>query len=246
MSWELGTASGLLLALVVVASLLSGGEAYGTGAPLSACTSQQPGHYGFTAQTSASPYSLTVSSSEYTPGQTLTVQITGADFQGFLIQARKVGTTTAVGFFTSLPSGTKSNNCDNAVASGDNTATHSSTAAKRDLTLTWSAPENQAGQGTIEFVATVAQQKATYWMGITSAQLSEATSGDTTTHAQGTTRTQADQTTGGATGATPTGSSQTGSPMTTESSTPGSGATMATTFNLLLLAIPAFLAKLLM
>ncbi|XP_078571604.1 putative defense protein 3 isoform X2 [Branchiostoma floridae x Branchiostoma japonicum] len=227
MSWELGTASGLLLALVVVASLLSGGEAYGTGAPLSACTSQQPGHYGFTAQTSASPYSLTVSSSEYTPGQTLTVQITGGDFQGFLIQARKVGTTTAVGFFSSLPSGTKSNDCDNAVASGDNTATHSSTAAKRDLTLTWSAPENQAGQGTIEFVATVAQQKATYWMGITSAQLSEAASG-------------------GATGATPTGSSQTGSPMTIESSTPGSGATMATTFNLLLLAIPAFLAKLLM
>ncbi|CAH1238174.1 FRRS1 [Branchiostoma lanceolatum] len=209
--------------LAIVVALLSGAEAYGSGAPLSACTSQQPGHVGTSAQTSASPYSLTVSSSEYTPGQTLTVQITGGDFQGFLIQARKVGTTTAVGFFSSLPSGTKANDCDNVVAAGDNTATHSSTATKRDLTLTWSAPESQAGQGTIEFVATVAEAKPTYWMGIKSSQITEAASG----------------------GSTPTGSPQTSAPATT--ATPGSGATMATTFNLLLLlAIPAFLAKLLM
>ncbi|XP_078703486.1 putative ferric-chelate reductase 1 isoform X2 [Branchiostoma floridae x Branchiostoma belcheri] len=212
--------------LLVLAALFSGGEGYGSGAPLTACTSQQPGHTGTTAQTSASPYSLTVSSSQYTPGQALTVQITGGDFQGFLIQARKVGTTTAVGNFSSLPSGTKSNDCDNAVASGTNTATHSSTATKRDLTLTWSAPQDQAGQGTIEFVATVAMQKSTYWMGIKSNQITEAA---------------------GATGATPTGSSQTGAPATTDSpGSGGSGATMATTFNLLLFAIPAFLAKLLM
>ncbi|XP_078703485.1 putative defense protein isoform X1 [Branchiostoma floridae x Branchiostoma belcheri] len=233
--------------LLVLAALFSGGEGYGSGAPLTACTSQQPGHTGTTAQTSASPYSLTVSSSQYTPGQALTVQITGGDFQGFLIQARKVGTTTAVGNFSSLPSGTKSNDCDNAVASGTNTATHSSTATKRDLTLTWSAPQDQAGQGTIEFVATVAMQKSTYWMGIKSNQITEAAAA--TTRAQGTTGTssQAARTTIGATGATPTGSSQTGAPATTDSpGSGGSGATMATTFNLLLFAIPAFLAKLLM
>ncbi|XP_078578458.1 putative ferric-chelate reductase 1 [Branchiostoma floridae x Branchiostoma japonicum] len=158
--------------LVLVLCGVGGGEGYGNGAPLEACVTMMPGHFGTSAQISPNPYSL-VTPSQYVPGQSITVQITGADFQGFLIQARKIGTTTSIGVFTSLPSTVRTNDCPNTVARGANSATHNSQAVKRDLTLTWTPPTD-AGHGTVEFVATVAEQKTVYWIGLKSSQLTEA------------------------------------------------------------------------
>ncbi|XP_019635185.1 PREDICTED: putative ferric-chelate reductase 1 [Branchiostoma belcheri] len=154
-------------------------QGYGNGAPLEACVTMTPGHFGTTAQTSPTPYSL-VAPAQYVPGQSITVQITGADFQGFLIQARKVGTTTSVGFFTDPPSNVRTNDCPNTVARGANTATHNSQATKRDLSLTWTPP-SEAGHGTVEFVATVAEQKTVYWTDLKSSQLTETTAAAATT-----------------------------------------------------------------
>ncbi|XP_035688607.1 putative ferric-chelate reductase 1 [Branchiostoma floridae] len=163
--------------LVVLLCGVGGSEGYGNGAPLEACVTMMPGHFGTSAQTSPNPYSL-VAPAQYVPGQSLTVQITGADFQGFLIQARKVGTTTSIGVFTSLPSTVRTNDCPNTVARGANSATHNSQAVKRDLTLTWTPPSD-AGHGTVEFVATVAEQKTVYWTGLKSSQLTEASAATT-------------------------------------------------------------------
>ncbi|CAH1238176.1 FRRS1 [Branchiostoma lanceolatum] len=165
--------------LVLLLWGVGGGEGYGNGAPLDACISLMPGHYGTTAQTSPNPYSL-VAPTQYVPGQSVTVQITGADFQGFLIQARKVGTSTTIGFFTDPPSNVRTNDCPNTMARGANSATHNSQAVKRDLSLTWTPPSD-AGHGAVEFVATVAEQKTVYWTGLKSSQLTETTAASATT-----------------------------------------------------------------
>ncbi|CAH1249080.1 Hypp8510 [Branchiostoma lanceolatum] len=127
-------------------------EGFGSGAPASACTTMQPGHLNGTngttvaAQTSASPYSIVPGSSSYTAGGTVSVQIVGPVFRGFLLQARQTGMTTPIGTFSNAPNNTKTTQCTTA----DNSMTHANTNAKENITLTWTAPSTTMGN--IEFV----------------------------------------------------------------------------------------------
>eukprot|EP00057_Strongylocentrotus_purpuratus_P015304 XP_011669778.1 PREDICTED: putative defense protein Hdd11-like [Strongylocentrotus purpuratus] len=75
-------------------------NAYPTGAVTSACGDMTPNH-GFSAQTSVSPYTITVSPVFYQPGEQMTVTIsrnTGSPaLKGILLQARRTGTDQIIG-----------------------------------------------------------------------------------------------------------------------------------------------------
>ncbi|XP_035682760.1 cell wall protein DAN4-like [Branchiostoma floridae] len=86
----------------------------------------------------------------------------GGRYLGFLIQARKVGTTEAVGSFSNHPTGTKRLNCSN----GDS-ASHSDRTEKSDIELTWTPP-SEKGEGPVQFVATVVLGQQLFWMNVTS------------------------------------------------------------------------------
>ena len=93
--------------LVLVAKLseiwaLSGGP------PLSTCEAMVPHHQNNKAQTGESPYNISVSNSSYTPGEDLTVTISGTNtFKGFILQARRTDGSVVwpVGEFVQIPSG---------------------------------------------------------------------------------------------------------------------------------------------
>ncbi|XP_078620078.1 putative defense protein 3 [Branchiostoma floridae x Branchiostoma japonicum] len=161
----------LAVCIVLVAAFFPGCDGRGSGAPTSACTSMSPGHLNngtaVTAQSSASPYSIVVGD-KYTPGRTLSVQIVGPVFKGFLLQARRPGMTSPVGTFSSPPTDTKAIQC----TAADSSMTHANTNPKQNLTLTWTAPST--GVGNVQFVATVAEEKVTYWMNIQSRQVRQA------------------------------------------------------------------------
>ncbi|XP_078700848.1 putative defense protein 3 [Branchiostoma floridae x Branchiostoma belcheri] len=149
-------------------------DAFGSGAPATACVTMHPGHMlnataAVVPQTSASPYSIVVEGNKYTPGSTFSVQIVGPVFRGFLLQARQPGSTTPVGTFSNAPNNTKTTTC----TTTDSSMTHANTNAKQNITLTWNAPST--GVGNVQFVATVAEMKVTYWMDITSAQVAQGT-----------------------------------------------------------------------
>ncbi|CAH1249082.1 FRRS1 [Branchiostoma lanceolatum] len=156
----------------VFLAFLSACDAFGTGAPATACMTMHPGHKinattDVVPQTSASPYSIVVEGSRYTPGSTFSVQIVGPVFRGFLLQARRPGMTTPIGTFSNAPTNTKTTMCTTA----DSSMTHDNPSVKQNITLTWNAPS--AGIGTVQFVATVAEMKVTYWMNVMSAEVAE-------------------------------------------------------------------------
>ena len=75
---------------------------YSSGAPARQCVSMEPIH-GALAQAGESPYKITVRESHYMPGQKVRVSIESSDdsvISGYLIQARRVGQSRAVGMFS--------------------------------------------------------------------------------------------------------------------------------------------------
>ncbi|XP_074653221.1 putative defense protein 3 isoform X2 [Tubulanus polymorphus] len=162
-----------LIALILAAVFVSHGSCYSSGAPLKVCGSMQPGHGGALRQTSASPYTITVTfqnrtaATTYDKNKLLTVTIFGNGYKGLLLQAREVGTTTPVGRFdaTSLPVDTKLITC----TSTDDSLTHSNSNSKSNITVRWVASTQTPKK--IKFVATVVQLKPTYWMDVSSPEL---------------------------------------------------------------------------
>ena len=81
---------------------------YSSRPPLSKCETVLPVHSGNKPQSGASPYSISVSNSSYTTGESLTVTIQGSGskkFKGFILQARGSDSSVAwpVGEFTEIP-----------------------------------------------------------------------------------------------------------------------------------------------
>ncbi|KAG2461534.1 FRRS1 reductase, partial [Polypterus senegalus] len=75
---------------------------YSNGAPSSVCSSMLPSH-GANPQSSSPPYSLKVDKSTYSPGDQITVTLSGNTYTGFLLEAQQVGGGNAVGSFN-IPS----------------------------------------------------------------------------------------------------------------------------------------------
>ncbi|XP_035688469.1 putative defense protein 3 isoform X2 [Branchiostoma floridae] len=149
--------------LLVLVGALSLCNAFPNGAPKAACVNMTPHHIYFNltrvqAQTTPSPYSVTVASNLYTAGGTVKVQIVGPQFEGFLLQARHNGNTGPVGSFSNPPTNTKAVTC----TSGSDSMTHANPNAKQNITLTWTAPTD--ARADVMFIATVAQVKNVFWL----------------------------------------------------------------------------------
>nr|AFM85666.1 hypothetical protein [Callorhinchus milii] len=146
--------------------------AYPTGAPEGACESMAPKHKNVSPQTSASPYSITASNSLFKADQKVQVTITGEPYQGLLLQAREMSKSTAVGTWEAPPNNTKPIKCFNVMNSS---ITHSNTYLETNETVyTWIPPSSNKCIK-IQFVATVAKNKATYWLNVRSPQLYDET-----------------------------------------------------------------------
>ena len=67
-----------------------------------------------------------------------TVTISGGNFKGFLIQARKGSDTKPLGTWSLIPTGTHLQTCTKT----DDSVTHDSSKEKTSVTLTWTATES--------------------------------------------------------------------------------------------------------
>ena len=76
----------------------------------------------------------------------LPVTIKGANFQGFLLQARKPGSTKALGKFSYSGDKARVFSC----TSSDSAFTHNNQNSKNNVVATWTPPCGD--EGTIEFV----------------------------------------------------------------------------------------------
>jgi len=142
-------------------------EATPFGAPTAACVAMTPMH-NTTPQASPPPYVLNVARLS---ADTLSVSIdltTGAGFKGFLIQARRDGSTMPIGTFEgTLPADTKFLQCSAAADS----VTHSINSVKNGVTFTWRSPGGSLA-GT-RFVATTCLDLLTFWVQYTSIDLGD-------------------------------------------------------------------------
>ncbi|XP_013421696.1 putative defense protein 1 [Lingula anatina] len=159
-----------IFAVVFLGCVLVRVQGFGSGAPPAACVTMVPGHNGTLPQTGASPYTVSVQVSSYTPGQTVSVTVRGTvDFKGLLLQARKEGTNEVVGTFQTPPTNFKFRPCPDGGANNGITQTSSST-TKNNMTFVWTAPST--GVGNVQFYGTVLQEKPMYWVNVTSSVIS--------------------------------------------------------------------------
>ena len=94
----------VMAVFIVFYAIFQTGQCYPSGAPSSQCTSMTPNH-GNSAQSGSSPYTVKTEKPYYMPGENVNVSIesSGDDIKGYLIQARQVGTDSATGMFVTLP-----------------------------------------------------------------------------------------------------------------------------------------------
>ncbi|KAJ1171678.1 hypothetical protein NDU88_003536 [Pleurodeles waltl] len=129
-----------------------------------ACVSMTPQH-DTSEQTSTAPYSITVDKTVYKTQDTIGVTIKGNTaaqiFEGFLLQARSDSTKdTPLGTFVINGAAAQTLKC---TASAD-AASHIDDGKKTSITINWKPPQGNISN--IQMRATIAQNKATYWINV--------------------------------------------------------------------------------
>ncbi|XP_067220164.1 putative ferric-chelate reductase 1 [Chanodichthys erythropterus] len=158
--------------LLVLCVCLRGVTSFPNGKVEESCESMTPNHPEFKPQTSSSPYKVSVNSTTFTPGQTITVTLQAAEnaseFQGFMLQAREVDRKTAVGRFTSINTvQSRALNCFNIENS---TLSQASADKKSHFEATWEAPTNSS-LGDIQFVVTFVKDYPVFWTMVNSSTI---------------------------------------------------------------------------
>ncbi|XP_052081484.1 putative defense protein 3 isoform X2 [Mytilus californianus] len=129
------------------------------GALPQSCNTMTPGHTSTAAQTSPAPYSVTVSKTKYTGGDTISVTLSktaAKQFKGYLIQARNQDGTKIPGF--NLIANSKYLKCD----SPNDAVTHTEATEKDSVTFQFTAPTTSKGNITI--FTTAVENYSTYWV----------------------------------------------------------------------------------
>lgn len=161
----------VILCLSCFATVVYG---YPNGARVGACETMTPGH-GAAVQTGPSPYQVTLNNERYSPGNRITITVSGGTFRGLLVQARPANCST-VTFPTFSLMANESNfqtlDC-NSVA--NSAVTHTNRNDKTQAEFYWTPA---ASLGHVYFRATVVQNFNTYWVGIQSSVLSDTNSAD--------------------------------------------------------------------
>ncbi|XP_041126935.1 putative ferric-chelate reductase 1 [Polyodon spathula] len=139
---------------------------YPNGQVTAVCSTMIPTH-GVSAQSILAPYNITASKDTYNPGDQITVILQGSDlFEGFFLQARKTGETSAFGTFTV----TDIANSQGLDCNGPNSAvSHTSNTGLTKIQATWVAPNSSPGN--LEFRATIVKSKLIFWVQVKSSQV---------------------------------------------------------------------------
>ncbi|XP_072306549.1 putative ferric-chelate reductase 1 [Eucyclogobius newberryi] len=160
----------LLLLLLLGCVLLA--EGYKNGKVERACVDMTPQHSDNSAQTGASPFTVSTEKTNYSAGEEVTVFLRSSSsaFEGFLLQAREDGSTAAVGSFVSAPSGTQTLTC----GSKDSALSHTSSAGTTSVQVKWKPASNND----VQFFATFVQSYKTYWVALSSPKVQFNGTGD--------------------------------------------------------------------
>ncbi|CAB3977001.1 Hypothetical predicted protein [Paramuricea clavata] len=152
-------------AILVLVKLLSvrEGHAYETGAPPKACPTLTPGHG--MQLTGNNPFTISVQRILPAVLHVTVSSSDNSDFQGFMLQAREVGSNTPLANFQSPPDHTQLIKC----TQDADTATHSDITPKKSVTFMWVPTPGKTAK--FRFHATVAINKANYWKGIVSDEI---------------------------------------------------------------------------
>ncbi|XP_051718363.1 putative ferric-chelate reductase 1 isoform X2 [Ctenopharyngodon idella] len=164
--WNLQTSLAIFGTLCLTA--VSG---YKNGKVEKSCESMMPEHHS-QPNTTASPYTLTVNASKFSPGMDIRVTLSGSEhFEGFLIQARDATNTdgSAVGSFALVdPKISQRLTCNSIEGSA---VSHTSNAKQTEIQVIWKAPSN--APPTVHFLATVLAHYNTFWLKLPSPVISQ-------------------------------------------------------------------------
>ncbi|XP_067904017.1 putative defense protein Hdd11 [Heterodontus francisci] len=161
----------LAVCCIVFSKVPSLSRGFPNGAPSSVCESMMPRHSGAVPQSNAAPYTIETEASTYQPGMPVQVRILGLQYQGFLLEARKDGSTSPLGSWQDPPENTQLLQC---FGNPGAAVTHSNTAPKNEsTTFVWIPPES-ACPAAFKFMATVAQSRKIYWLNVQSHPLTKA------------------------------------------------------------------------
>ncbi|XP_078581007.1 uncharacterized protein LOC144864617 isoform X2 [Branchiostoma floridae x Branchiostoma japonicum] len=160
---------GPVLVIVTVWTGLSPCAGYPTGAPTEQCLAMMPNHHGANASTVASPYTLVPGTATYTPGVPVSVSVSGGEFKGIFLQARREDTGRSAGTFVTPPQGFHHVTCN---TSGDS-VTHSDRTNKSAAMFEWIPPS--PGVGNVVFKATIVRSHQVFWTNVTSGTIIDVT-----------------------------------------------------------------------
>lgn len=155
-----------LLLLLLLATVVDYASGFSRSVPTSACQSMEPSH-GAAAQTTAPPYRITASAACYTPGQPITVTLSGASssasFRGFLVEARLHSSNAAsVGTFST------NNDADIQTVAcfgrPDSAVSHTDDNDKSFKSFLWTPSSGLSGQ--VVITSTVVDTKRVFWVGV--------------------------------------------------------------------------------
>ncbi|XP_010780361.1 putative defense protein 3 [Notothenia coriiceps] len=151
---------------LVMLQMLCLATGYPNGAPTGACEDMTPRHTGVLPQPSPAPYTLLVNTGTFQQGKAITVTISGPEYRGVLLEARTDGSTNALGSWQHPAPDTKFLQC---TGNPQGAITHANTNLKGESTAySWIPPDSTSP---VYFMATVAQQRAVFWVNVRSAVL---------------------------------------------------------------------------
>ncbi|XP_066533794.1 putative ferric-chelate reductase 1 [Hoplias malabaricus] len=158
-------------ALLLFSGTLSSVAGYRNGKVEKSCGNMVPRHSG-QHNTTSSPYTMSVSVRTFTPGDHITVTLSGRqNFEGFMIEARNTADPegAAVGSFSlTRPEISQLLHCNNIQGSA---VSHTSGEKKTEVSVVWIAPAN--APASVHFLATVVDHYSNFWVKIPSPVISQ-------------------------------------------------------------------------
>ncbi|XP_044158096.1 putative ferric-chelate reductase 1 [Bufo gargarizans] len=151
--------------ILLIVSLFDCSNGYPNGQVQGSCSSMVPRH-GVNAQTSAAPYTLSLSKSTYSAGQeiTVTLRADNSPFRGFMIQAHRSNSLNPVGSFK-VNGNAQTLDCTSTASA----VSHTSAEPKQSIQVTWVAPADSNSD--LQLKASVVQSHPIYWTDVTSSKL---------------------------------------------------------------------------
>ncbi|XP_073705971.1 putative ferric-chelate reductase 1 isoform X2 [Garra rufa] len=162
----------LQTALVILGTLcLTSTSGYKNGKVEKSCESMMPDHHS-QPNTTASPYTVTVNASKFSPGDNIRVTVSGSGhFEGFLIEARDASNPDgpAIGSFILVDHEISQRLTCNSIEGS--AVSHTSNAKKTEIQAIWKAPSN--APPTVQFLATVLAHYKIFWLKVPSPVISQ-------------------------------------------------------------------------